>query len=76
MKTLIFTSSAFQYSCFISGNDIEHSLSESAKLAEKKRKEQVEKNRKVISTFRVQQFALQLRPWVDEIIQRNPVRLG
>ena len=51
MKTLIFTSSAFQYSCFISGNDIEHSLSESAKLAEKKRKEQVEKNRKVISTL-------------------------
>ena len=47
----IHKTAAFQYSCFISGNDIDHSLSESSNLAEKERREQVEKNRKVISTL-------------------------
>ncbi|CAB3992990.1 Hypothetical predicted protein [Paramuricea clavata] len=46
-ENTVHKTAAFQYSCFISGNDIEHSLSESAKLAEKERREQVEKNRKL-----------------------------
>ena len=47
----IHQTAAFKYSCFISANDIKHSLSESSKLAEKESREQVQKNRKVISTL-------------------------
>ena len=54
-NTDIHKTAAFQYSCFISGNDIEHSLSENAKTGRKGKKEQVEKNRKVISTFLARQ---------------------
>ncbi len=50
-KTDIHKNAAFQYSCFISGNDIQHSISESAKLAEKERREKVDKNRNVISSL-------------------------
>jgi hypothetical protein len=50
-NTDIHKNAAFQYSCFILGNDIQHSISESAKLAEKERREQVEKNRNVISSL-------------------------